>query len=77
MGYTNVSNKVIDIALSIIIALTLLADMATDLGTASDCIEAANTTYPLTSLLKKKGIIYIILIVGIFTLIARKAGSGK
>lgn len=67
----DLADKVIMVVLSFIIVLQILAETASDLGTASDCIVAANDTFALTNLFKKKGVIYIAFMIGIFMALYR------
>ena len=74
---STMTKNIINVIILVITVLTVLADQAADLGTASDAIVAANATYPFTSLFKKKGLIYLAVMAGIFLAIFNVAFKGR
>lgn len=57
--------KVLGAIIGIIVIFYILAGTAGDLGDAADNITAASDTLPLTSLFKKGGVVFLILMAGI------------
>lgn len=65
----NITQVIVNLIFMIILILVifqLLADVAPDFATASGNITAQSAVYPLTNLLKARGLIYLILIVAVF-----------